>query len=124
MLNDRVMIQNKVGNYLKRWDKAGMVVEVKGYDQYMVNVDGTGHLTRRNRKYLRRVEMEPQRSADTWLSRDVQGGQPDALGPVRVQDLRVAQGGKPDDLQPLASQCVPARGAHGGRPCACCLSRC
>ena len=32
MLNDRVMIQNKVGNYLKRWDKAGMVVEVKGYD--------------------------------------------------------------------------------------------
>ena len=74
MLNDRVMIQNQVGNYPKRWDKAGMVVEVKGYDQYMVKVDGTGRLTRRNRKYLRRVEMEPQRSANTGLPQDVQGG--------------------------------------------------
>ena len=56
-VGDHVFIQNQEGNYLRRWDKRGQVVEVKGYDQYIVRVDGSRRLTRRNRKFLRKFEQ-------------------------------------------------------------------
>ena len=49
------MIQNQVGNHPSRWDITGRVVEVKDYDQYVVRVDGSGRLTMRNRRFLRRL---------------------------------------------------------------------
>ena len=55
-VGDSVFIQNQEGNYPCRWDKRGQVVEVKGYDQYIVRVDGSRRLTRRNRKFLRKFE--------------------------------------------------------------------
>ena len=51
---DQVMIQNQSGRFPKRWDKSGMVVEIKGHDQYVVKVAGSGRLTLRNRRFLRR----------------------------------------------------------------------
>ena len=48
-----VDIQNQVGNHKRRWDKRGVVVQVKGHDQYEVRVDGSRQLTKRNRKFLR-----------------------------------------------------------------------
>ena len=56
-VGDSVFIQNQEGNYPRRWDKRGQVVEVKGYDQYIVRVDGSRRLTRRNRKFLRKFEQ-------------------------------------------------------------------
>ena len=50
------MIQNQSGRFPTRWDKSGCVVEVKGHDQYVVKVTGTGRLTLRNRRFLRRYE--------------------------------------------------------------------
>ena len=29
-----VVIQNQLGNYPLRWDKTGVIIQVKGYDQY------------------------------------------------------------------------------------------
>ena len=55
-LGDRCYIQNQTGNNPKRWDRSGTVVESHGHDSYTVKVDGTGRLTRRNRRYLRRFE--------------------------------------------------------------------
>ena len=52
-----VFIQNQEGNYPCRWDKRGQVIEVKGYDQYIIKVDGSRRLTRRNRKYLRKFVL-------------------------------------------------------------------
>lgn len=50
---DYVMIQNQSGRYPKKWDKSGMIVEIKGHDQYVVKTAGSGRLTLRNRRFLR-----------------------------------------------------------------------
>ena len=50
---DRCYIQNQTGNHPKRWDRSGTVVEAHGNDSYSLKVDGTGRVTRRNRRYLR-----------------------------------------------------------------------
>ena len=49
-------IQNQTGRFPIRWDKTGVVVQVGENDQYIVKVDGSGRLTLRNRKYLRKVD--------------------------------------------------------------------
>ena len=52
-IGDRVLIQNQRGPHPTKWDKSGMIVDVKPYDQYLVKVDGSGRLTTRNRRFLR-----------------------------------------------------------------------
>ena len=54
LVGDWVFIQNQSGNYPRKWDKRGKVVEVKGFDQYRVMVEGSRRVTLRNRKYLRK----------------------------------------------------------------------
>ena len=53
---DRVFIQNQTGNHPLRWDRTGLVIEVKQFDQYAVKVDGSGRVTLRNRKSLRKFD--------------------------------------------------------------------
>ena len=48
-----VSIQDQKGNNSKRWNCTGTIVEVKEFDQYVIQVDGSGRLTIRNRKFLR-----------------------------------------------------------------------
>ena len=50
---DRVFVQNQTGNHPRRWERTGIIVEVKDFDQYSVRIDGTGRITLRNRKFLR-----------------------------------------------------------------------
>ena len=38
-----------------RWERSGVVVEVKDLDQYVIRMDGSGRLFVRNRKFLRRI---------------------------------------------------------------------
>ena len=53
---DHVFIQNQSGRFPTKWDKSGTVVETKGNDQYVVKVAGTGRITLRNRRFLRRYQ--------------------------------------------------------------------
>ena len=53
-IGDKVHIQNQTGLHPKKWDKSGLVVDTKGYNQYVVRVDGSGRITLRNRKFLRK----------------------------------------------------------------------
>ena len=53
---DHVLIQNQSGRFPKKWDKSGIVIEVRGNDQYTVKVVGSGRLTLRNRRFLRKYE--------------------------------------------------------------------
>ena len=53
-IGDYVRIQNQTGPYPTKWDKTGIVVEVRQFDQYVVRVDGSGRVTLRNRRFLRR----------------------------------------------------------------------
>ena len=53
-VGDHFRIQNQVGANPRKWDRTGTVIEVKQFDQYGVKVDGSGRVTLRNRKFLRR----------------------------------------------------------------------
>ena len=52
----RVFIQYQTGNHPLRWDRTGLVIEVKQFDQYAVRVYGSGRVTHRNRKFLRKFD--------------------------------------------------------------------
>ena len=63
-VGNHVRIQNQIGQHPSKWDKTGVVVEVKQFDQYRIRVDGSGRLTLRNRKFLRSytpVHIKPPR---------------------------------------------------------------
>ena len=53
-VGDKVCIQNQFGKYPTKWDKTGVVIEVRQHDQYVVKVDGSGRRTTHNRKFLRK----------------------------------------------------------------------
>ena len=63
-LGDRCYIQNQAGNYPRRWDRSGTVVEDHGNHNYTVKVDGSGRLTRRGRKHLRQFSPARLSPAD------------------------------------------------------------
>ena len=52
-VGDHVYVQNLTGNHPKRWERTGVVVEVRQFHQYVVKIDGSGRLTIRNRQHLR-----------------------------------------------------------------------
>ena len=68
---DKVLIQNQTGKSPLRWEKTGTVVEVLPFDQYIVKVNGSNRLTRRNRKFLR--AYKPAVTQDRLLVTDGQG---------------------------------------------------
>ena len=53
-VGDHVRIQNQTGPYPTKWDKTGRVIEVHQFDQYVIHIDGSGRMTTRNRKFLRK----------------------------------------------------------------------
>ena len=61
---DHVMIQNQSGRFPKKWDKCGIVVETKRNDQYVVKILGSGRLTLRNRRFLRKYEPHFQQAPE------------------------------------------------------------
>jgi len=54
VVGDTVRIQNQTGQFPTKWDKTGCVIEVRQFNQYVVKVDGSGRVTLRNRKFLRK----------------------------------------------------------------------
>ncbi len=54
-MGDTVSIQNQTGNRPTKWEKTGTVVEVRDHNKYIVKVDGSGRLTMRNRRFLKKT---------------------------------------------------------------------
>ena len=53
---DIVMIQDQASpKQPGKWTKTGRVVENQGFDSYLVKVDGSNHVTKRNRRFLRKI---------------------------------------------------------------------
>ncbi|MCP4261713.1 MAG: hypothetical protein GY774_30050, partial [Planctomycetes bacterium] len=50
-----VQIQNQRGPHAKKWDLLGTVVECQEFDAYLIKMDGTGRVTKRNRRFLRPI---------------------------------------------------------------------
>ena len=55
---DRVSIQNQTGHKPNKWDRTGMVIEVRDFDKYIVKVDGSGRLTLRSRRFLKKLFID------------------------------------------------------------------
>ena len=51
-----VQVHNQRGNHPLKWDRSGIVVESLGNQQYTVRMDGSGRVSLRNRKFLRKIE--------------------------------------------------------------------
>ena len=114
---DVVQVQNQVGPHARKWDLSGVVVESLGFDSYNVRMDGSGRLTKRNRRFLRPIKaykdvlsrgVEPQRDVqtigDTVKPREVDCGMSDTAGYSSL--LPEARASKPDDTV----TCVPGEG--------------
>ena len=54
-VGDAVFVQNQTGPL--KWDRFGTVVECRAYDQYLIKIHGTGRITPRNRKFLRKYTL-------------------------------------------------------------------
>ena len=59
---DHVAIQGQTGKTPRAWSKTGKVVEVLPYDSYHIKVDGSNHVTKRNRRFLRQIIPVPPTS--------------------------------------------------------------
>lgn len=70
-VSDHVRIQNQTGQHPLKWDKTGVVVEVRQYDQYVIRVDGSGRVTLRNRKFLRKYIPVRQPSPPLKMEDDI-----------------------------------------------------
>ena len=59
---DFVFIQNQIPNSARsnKWDKEGKVISIGKNDQYLIKVAGTGRLTLRNRRFLRKFKVNAQ----------------------------------------------------------------
>ena len=53
---DTVFIQNQDGSKPLKWDREGTVIHTGQHDQYLVRVHGTGRLTLRNLRFLRKFQ--------------------------------------------------------------------
>lgn len=51
-VGDHVRIQNQTGPHPTKWDKTGVVIEVRQFDQYNVRIDGSGRVTLRYGNFL------------------------------------------------------------------------
>ena len=53
-VGDHVYVQNLVGNNPLKWERTGIVVEAMPFKQYRIKLDGSGRITLRNRRHLRK----------------------------------------------------------------------
>ena len=86
-VGDAVLVQNQTGPKSNKWELSGTVVEVNGYDQYKIKMDGSGRITLRNCQFLKRIIP-----VSSLLAKPVEreGGVGEASdGPCRSDRLKV-----------------------------------
>ena len=62
-IGDKVYIQNQTGPCPNKWDRSGLIVEKRDFDQYVIKVSGTGRLTVRNRRFLRKLDINGKKNS-------------------------------------------------------------
>ena len=97
-VGDHVRIQNQTGPNPLKWDRTGIVVEVRQFDQYVVKIDGSNRPTLRNRKFLRR--FIPMRASPQPRSVTI-----DMTPPIHIEKDKTSQ--KEADSQILQQNVQP-----------------
>ena len=54
-VHDVVQVQNQRGTRANKWDLSGTVVQILDYDAYLIKMDGSGRITKRNRQFLKPI---------------------------------------------------------------------
>lgn len=120
-VGDHVYLQNLVGNHPRRWDRTGVVVEVRQFHQYAIRVDGSGRVTLRNRQHLRRFRpFQPTTDRINTVphippSAGESGGPPTTMTPQPTPtrapvSLPSPPGNTPDTTtEPAAAYTTPSR---------------
>ena len=96
VVGDRVRIQNQTGPHPLKWDKTGVVIEVRQYDQYVVRVDGSGRVTLRNRKFLRKYVPVQTPPPKLTIAKDFGVCRPHAVPQIVPHQNRVMPNGIPN----------------------------
>ena len=90
--SDQVLIQNQTGQHQTRWDRSGVVVSAGDYDQYRVKVAGTGRVTLRNRRFLKKYQPDSLHGVPTlsvghaYNQPDVSSPEPSKLPPTSLPE--------------------------------------
>ena len=103
-VGDTVFVQNQTGNHPRRFDRTGVVVEVRQNDAYMVKLDGSGRTSLRNRKFLRQFVPFIRPAQKTSENPDV----PIYPGPQTIVNSPVRPTTPPARLHPPAELSQPA----------------
>ena len=111
-VGDCVRIQNQVGPHPTKWDKTGIIVEVRQFDQYVVRVDGSGRVTLRNRKFLRKYVPVVPRSPLRMLPGPITSYETILMD---TPDTRSRSGSDPSPQPPII-QSTPDPPARANRP--------
>ncbi len=101
---DRVRIQNQTGPHPHKWDRTGIVIEVRQFHQYLIRIDGSGRQTLRNRKFLRKyIPVHPPAKRRSIME-DIA-----YLPPTSSPDGIPPSTSSPDDISPTTSPptCLP-----------------
>ena len=56
VVGDHVAIQDQTGKTPRAWTKTGTILEVLPHHSYMVRVDGSNRVTKRNRQFMRSIK--------------------------------------------------------------------
>ena len=87
-----VLVQNQTGKNPLRWEKSGQVVEVMGFDQYRVKIDGSGRVSVRNRRFLKPItpysSIDRHRMGDTDILQEDDDNQVEGSVPRRSDRTR------------------------------------
>lgn len=96
---EKVFVQNQTGSHPSKWDRSGIVIEAQGHDQYLVKVDGSGRLTLRNRRFLRRYSDASPTISYPQPSAPVLDGSTRPLGDLPQDEIVV----RSPDIRPQLS---------------------
>ena len=115
VVGQAVQVQNQRGPHANKWDLSGTITEVTGFDSYVVRMDGSGRVTRRNRQYLKpiRTYMEIVREGEKLRSNKFNSTS--GTGDTSARGGNSGSGPPPMSvpLQLVREQPVPARPATG-----------
>ena len=109
-LGDACFIQNQRGNHPLKWERSGAVVEVLPHNQYTVKVDGSGCLTTRNRKFIRRFSPQSTAIERAPLLRTEMSTPSNEMAPtIPIQHVPATSNSQnPSPPQPPRRQNIPA----------------
>ena len=121
-VGDHVRIQNQTGPHPTKWDRTGTIIEVRQFDQYVVKVDGSGRVTLRNRKFLRKfvpvMHPEPCRTLfDDLLQQAIARAAPmPAIRPAEPTSPPAVASGRPALATTPATPQAPTTSSDTNRP--------